>query len=82
MRWKLLRRGSRVRGRAKRQLCGLLQSQAGHRPGLDAQGNLRTLLELPIADLGQRLSGLSGRTRALRSRIEPMKKVARMLRIA
>ena len=31
--------------------------QAGHRPGLDAQGNLPRLLALPLADLGQRLSG-------------------------
>jgi len=29
MRWKLLRRGNGVRGRAKCRLCGLLQSKLG-----------------------------------------------------
>ena len=52
MRWKLLRKGSRVRGRAGRRLCGLLQSKLATGRALDAQGNLPRLLALPLADLG------------------------------
>lgn len=79
MRWKLLRRGSRVRGRAKQRLCGLLQTKL-------ATGRAWMLKET-FQDFW-RYRGLNWAaafldvwcTRALRSRIEPMKKVARMLR--
>jgi transposase len=79
MRWKLLRRGSRVRGRAKQRLCGLLRSKM-------ATGRAWMLKET-FQDFW-RYRGLNWAaaflqiwcTRALRSRIEPMKKVARMLR--
>lgn len=79
MRWKLLRRGSRVRGRAKQRLCGLLRTKL-------ATGRAWMLKET-FQDFW-RYRGLNWAaafldvwcTRALRSRIEPMKKVARMLR--
>jgi transposase len=79
MRWKLLRRGSRVRGRAKQRLCGLLHTKL-------ATGRAWMLKET-FQDFW-RYRGLNWAaafldvwcTRALRSRIEPMKKVARMLR--
>jgi len=79
MRWKLLRKGSRVRGRAKRRLCGLLQSKL-------ATGRAWMLKET-FQDFWRyrSLTWASAfldvwTTRALRSRLEPMKKVARMLR--
>ena len=79
MRWKLLRKGSRVRGRAKRRLCGLLQSKL-------ATGRAWMLKET-FQDFWRyrSLTWASAFldvwcTRALRSRLEPMKKVARMLR--
>jgi len=79
MRWQLLRRGSRVRGRAKQRLHGLLRA------------NLRTgrawMLKETFRDFWRYRSVtwagafLSVWTeRALRSRLEPMRKVARMLR--
>lgn len=79
MRWKLLRRGSRVRGQAKRRLYGLLCSKL-------ATGRAWMLKET-FQDFW-RYRSLSWAaafldvwcTRALRSRIEPMRKVARMLR--
>jgi transposase len=79
MRWKLLRRGSRVRGRAKQRLYGLLCSKL-------ATGRAWMLKET-FQDFWH-YRGLNWAaaflqiwcTRALRSRLEPMKKVARMLR--
>jgi len=74
MRWKLLRRGSRVRGRAKRELGRLLTARAW---------TLKDLFEHFWTYKSARYAGwfLDFWTwRALRSRIEPMKKVARMLR--
>jgi transposase len=79
MRWKLLRRTSRVRGRARRELRALLNSK------------LTTARAWALKDLFEHFwSYKSPRYaaefleywtwRALRSRIEPMKKVARMLR--
>ena len=79
MRWKLLRRHSRVRGRARRQLGQLLCSK------------LETARAWALKDLFEhfwtykslRCAGdfLGFWTwRALRSRLEPMEKVARMLR--
>jgi transposase len=79
MRWKLLRRGSRVRGRAKRRLCGLLRSKL-------ATGRAWMLKETFQDFWRYRSLTWAGAflavwtTRALRSRLEPMQKVARMLR--
>jgi transposase len=79
MRWKLLRRGSRVRGRAKQRLYGLLRTKW-------ATGRAWMLKET-FHDFWhyRSLTWASAFldvwcVRALRSRIEPMKKVARMLR--
>ena len=79
MRWRLLRRGSRMRGRAKQRLYGLL------RAGL-ATGRAWMLKETfrdfwryrSVSWAGTFLSVWT--ERALRSRLEPMRKVARMLR--
>ena len=79
MRWKLLRRCSRIRGQAKRRLYGLLRSKL-------ATGRAWMLKET-FQDFWhyRSLSWAAAFldvwcTRALRSRIEPMRKVARMLR--
>jgi transposase len=79
MRWQLLRRGSRVRGRAKQRLCGLLRANL-------ATGRAWMLKET-FRDFWRYRSLYWARAflsvwteRALRSRLEPMKKVARMLR--
>lgn len=79
MRWKLLRRGSRVRGQAKSRLHGLLRSKL-------ATGRAWMLKET-FQDFWRyrSLTWASAFldvwcTRALRSRLEPMRKVARMLR--
>lgn len=79
MRWKLLRRGSRVRGHAKDKLHGLLRAKL-------ATGRAWMLKET-FQDFWRyrSLTWASAFldvwcTRALRSRLEPMQKVARMLR--
>jgi transposase len=79
MRWKLLRRGSRVRGQAKQRLWGLLRTKL-------ATGRAWMLKET-FQDFW-RYRSLNWAAafldvwccRAMRSRIEPMKRVARMLR--
>jgi transposase len=79
LRWKLLRRGNRVRGRAKNKLQSLLRSKL-------ATGRAWMLKE-SFYDFW-RYRSVTWATaflsvwceRALRSRIEPMRKVARMLR--
>lgn len=79
MRWKLLRRGSRVRGRAKQKLWGLLRSKL-------ATGRAWMLKE--TFDHFWRYRSVHWASlfldvwteRALRSRLEPMTKVAKMLR--
>jgi transposase len=79
MRWKLLRRGSRVRGRARSKLNALVASK------------LATARAWILKETFQHFWNYKSLTwaryflddwtwRALRSRIEPMKKVARMLR--
>jgi len=79
MRWKLLRRGSRVRGRARRELRRLLNTKL-----VTARAwALKDLFEHFWSYKSLRHAGdfLEYWTwRALRSRIEPMKKVARTLR--
>jgi transposase len=79
MRWKLLRRGSRVRGTAKQRLYGLLRSKL-------ATGRAWMLKETFQDFWRYRAPTWAAAfldvwcTRALRSRLEPMRKVARMLR--
>jgi transposase len=79
MRWQLLRRGTRVRGRARQRLHGLLRAQL-------ATGRAWMLKET-FRDFWRYRSLTWARAflqvwcaRALRSRLDPMKKVARMLR--
>jgi transposase len=79
MRWKLLRKGSRVRGRAKHKLCGLLYAKLGT--------GRAWMLKETFQDFWRYRSLFWAKafldvwtTRALRSRLEPMQKVARMLR--
>jgi transposase len=79
MRWRLLRRGSRIRGRAKQRLYALLRSKL-------ATGRAWMLKET-FRDFWRYRSVYWATafldvwcTRALRSRIEPMRKVAHMLR--
>ena len=79
MRWKLLRRGSRVRGHAKRKLWGLLHTKL-------ATGRAWMLKETFDHFWSYRSVSWAATfldvwcERALRSRIEPMRKIARMLR--
>ena len=80
MRWSLLRRGNRVRGQAKQRLRGLLRANL-------ATGRAWMLKET-FTDFWRyrSLPWAAGFLavwceRALRSRLEPMKKVARMLRV-
>src|SRR5208283_2321503 len=79
LRWKLLRRGSRVRGRAKQRLYALLHTKL-------ATGRAWMLKETFQDFWRYRALNWAAATldvwctRALRSRIEPMRKVARMLR--
>ena len=79
MRWKLLRRGSRVRGRARGQLNALVASK------------LDTARAWILKEAFEHFWGYTSLTwaryfldywtwRALRSRLKPMQKVARMLR--
>ncbi|MGC1645531.1 MAG: transposase [Candidatus Sulfotelmatobacter sp.] len=79
MRWTLLRRGSRVRGQARRKLQALLSSKLATARARELKESLRHLWTYK--------SLLWARTfldywcwRAMRSRLEPMQKVARMLR--
>jgi len=79
MRWTLLRRGSRVRGRARQKLQALLVSKLATARAWDLKETFEYLWHYR--------SLLWARTflhywceRAMRSRLEPMKKVARMLR--
>jgi transposase len=79
MRWFLLRRGSRVRGQARQKLNALLASKL-------STGRARELKEV-FAHLWKYKSVIWAGAfldywceRAMRSRLEPMKKVARMLR--
>jgi len=79
MRWKLLRRGSRVRGRARAKLQSLLAAKL-------ATGRAWNLKEAFEHFWTYRSVHWAGGfldywcDRAMRSRLEPMKKIARMLR--
>jgi transposase len=79
MRWQLLRRGSRVRGHARSKLNALLASKLATarawnlKESFDYLWHYRSPIYV-VAYLGYWCA------RAMRSRLEPMKKVARMLR--
>jgi transposase len=78
-RWKLLRRGSRVRGKARAQLDALVRSKlATARAWMLKETFQHFWSYRSVTWAGYFLKVWT--ERALRSRLEPMKKVARMLR--
>ncbi len=79
MRWKLLRKGSRVRGRARIKLQGLLASKLATGRAWDLKESFQQFWKYksPVW-AGGFLDYWT--ERAMRSRLEPMKKAARMLR--
>jgi transposase len=79
MRWKLLRRGSRVRGRAKQRLSGLLASKLATGRAWMLKETFQDFWRYRSLHWAQAFLEVWC-SRAMRSRIEPMKKVARMLR--
>jgi transposase len=79
MRWQLLRRGSRVRGHAKQRLGGLRRANLATGRAWMLKETFRDFWR--YRSLPWARAFLSVWTeRALRSRLEPMRKVARMLR--
>ncbi len=79
MRWKLLRRGSRVRGQARLKLWGLLESKLATGRAWDLKECFEHFWHYKsIYWAGGFLDYWT--ERAMRSRLEPMKRVARMLR--
>lgn len=79
MRWKLLRRGSRVRGKARAQLGALLRSKlATARAWMLKESFQHFWHYRSLTWAGYFLDYWA--ERALRSRLKPMQKVARMLR--
>jgi transposase len=79
MRWKLLRKGSRVRGRAKRKLCGLLYAKLDTGRAWMLKETFQDFWRYRSVHWAKAFLDVWS-TRALRSRLEPMQKVARMLR--
>src|SRR5438552_16232576 len=79
MRWPLLRRGSRVRGRARQKLNALLASKLATARAWDLQETFSYFWKYKsVIWAGSFLDYWC--FRAMRRRLEPMKKVARMLR--
>ena len=79
MRWPLLRRGSRVRGRARQKLNALLASKLATARAWDLKETFSHFWKYKsVIWAGGFLDYWC--FRAMRSRLEPMKKVARMLR--
>jgi transposase len=79
MRWTLQRRGSRVRGRARRKLHALVASKLATARAWNLKESFDHFWSYrSVIWAGAFLDCWCGR--ALRSRIEPMKRVARMLR--
>jgi len=79
MRWPLLRRGSRVRGRARQKLNALLRSKLATARAWELKETFSYFWKYKSLTWAQAFLDYWC-TRALRSRLEPMKKVARMLR--
>ncbi len=79
MRWPLLRRGSRVRGRARQKLNALLASKLATARAWELKDTFAYFWHYKsVIWAGGFLDYWC--SRAMRSRLEPMKKVARMLR--
>jgi transposase len=79
MRWPLLRRGSRVRGRARQKLDALLASKLARARAWELKETFSHFWRYQsVTWAGAFLDYWC--YRAMRSRLEPMKKVARMLR--
>ncbi len=79
MRWPLLRKGSRVRGKARRRLQALLASKLATARAWELKEAFQQFWKYrSVLWAGGFLD--AWRQRAMRSRLEPMKKVARMLR--
>jgi transposase len=79
MRWSLLRRGSRVRGRAREKLHALLVSKLATARAWELKETFSHFWTYKSPLWAQAFLQY-WTERALRSRLEPMKKVARMLR--
>jgi len=79
MRWKLLRRGRRVRGRARLKLYALLSSKLATGRAWDLKESFEYFWHYR-SDLWAGAFLDYWCLRAMRSRLEPMQKVARMLR--
>jgi transposase len=79
MRWKLLRRGSRVRGRARGQLQALVASKLSTGRAWILKESFQHFWEYTSPVWAKAFLDCWC-TRAMRSQLEPMKKVARMLR--
>jgi len=79
MRWKLLQRGSRVRGHARAKLQGLLASKMATGRAWELKESFDHFWHYTtVLWAGAFLEAWTNR--AMRSRLEPMKRVARMLR--
>ncbi len=79
MRWKLLRRGSRVRGKARTQLNALIGSKLATARAWILKESFQHFWKYRSVTWAKGFLN-AWCTRALRSRLEPMKKVARMMR--
>jgi transposase len=79
MRWKLLRKGSRVRGQARIKLQGLLASKMATGRAWDLKESFDHFWHDTTMFWGGAFLD-AWTTRVMRSRLEPMKRVARMLR--
>ena len=79
MRWHLLRRGSRVRGQARERLHGLLRANRATGRAWMLKETFRDFWHYRSLHWARAFLSVWSE-RALRSRLEPMKKVARMLR--
>lgn len=80
MRWPLLRRGSRVRGRARQKLNALLASKVATARAWELKETFAHFWKYrSVSWAGAFLDYWCHR--AMRSRLEPMKKVAKMLRV-
>jgi len=80
LRWPLLRRGSRVRGQARQKLNALLRSKLATARAWELKEAFSHFWQYQSLTWAQAFLD-SWCSRALRSRLEPMKKVARMLRV-